>query len=107
MAMTKIKVGDSVMVITGKDKGRNGKVLKFTGKDRVIVEGINMVKKHVKSNPQANVQGGIIERESGIHVSNIAILNEQTNKADRVGLKFLEDGRKVRYLKSNNEVIDA
>ena len=107
MAMQKIKKDDMVIVLTGKDKGRSGKVIKYVSKDRILVEGVNMVKKHVKSNPQQNVQGGILERESGIHVSNVALLNTVTNKADRVGFKILEDGRKVRYFKSNDEMVDV
>lgn len=107
MAIKKIKVDDIVVVLTGKDKGRTGKVLKFAKKDRVLVEGVNIVKKHVRSNPQKNVQGGILEREAGIHISNVALLNQATNKADRVGGKTLDDGRKVRYFKSNDEVVDV
>lgn len=105
--MQKIKVGDTVIVLTGKDKGRTGRVLRSTKKDRLLVEGLNLVKKHVRGNPQQNEQGGIIEREAGIHISNLAILNPQTNRADRVGIKVLEDGKKVRYFKSNDEVIDV
>ncbi|MCH9643320.1 MAG: 50S ribosomal protein L24 [Gammaproteobacteria bacterium] len=105
--MNKIKQGDTVTVLAGKDKGRNGKVLKFLAKNRVLVEGVNMVKKHVRPNPNKQEQGGILEREAGIHVSNVAILNPTSNKADRVGFKSLEDGKKVRCFKSNNEVIDV
>lgn len=105
--MHKIKVGDTVMVLAGKDKGRTGRVLRSTKKGRVIVEGINLVKKHVRGNPQQNEQGGIIEREAGIHLSNLGLLNPQTNRADRVGIKVLEDGKRVRYFKSNDEVIDV
>ncbi len=104
--MNKIKVDDTVIVITGKDKNRTGKVLKFTGKDRVIVEGVNIVKKHMRPNPQKNIEGGIVEREAGIHISNIALLNPTTNKAERVGFKTLEDGKKVRVFKSSGEVVD-
>lgn len=103
----KIKADDMVIVIAGKDKGRTGRVMKLLPKDRVLVEGVNMVKKHVRPNPQKNEQGGIIDRESGIHVSNLAIYNPTTKKGDRVGYKKLEDGRKVRYFKSNDEVIDV
>lgn len=106
MAMKKIKINDMVVILTGKDKGRTGKVLKYLGQDRVLVEGINIIKKHQKPNPQKNVQGGIIEREASIHVSNVAILNPVTKKADRIGFKFLEDGRKVRYFKSNDEHVE-
>jgi len=105
--MKKIKVGDEVIVLTGKDKGRTGKILKSLSSDRVLVEGVNMKKKHVRPNPQLSVQGGIVEREAGIHASNVALLNPQTNKADRVGIKTLEDGRKVRYFKSDGEMVEA
>lgn len=103
----KIKKGDQVVVITGKDKGRQGAVLRAVGADRVVVESINMVKKHQKPNPNKNEQGGIVSRESPIHISNVAILNPATKKADRVGFKTLENGDKVRYFKSNGEVIDV
>lgn len=105
--MQKIKVGDNVILLAGKDKGRTGRVLKKLKIDRFLVEGLNLVKKHVRANPQANQEGGILEREAGIHVSNLAILNPQTNRADRVGFKVLEDGKKVRCFKSNGEVIDV
>jgi len=102
---SKIRRDDEIVVIAGKDKGKQGKVLKvITGKDRLIVEGVNLVKKHQKPNPQLNVPGGIIEKEASIHVSNIAIVNPQTGKADRVGFRF-EDGKKVRIFKSNGEQI--
>jgi large subunit ribosomal protein L24 len=107
MAIKKIKKDDTVVVLTGKDKGRSGKVLKFVDDQRLLVEGINLIKKHMKPNPQRNIQGGIVEREAPINISNVAILNTLTNKADRVGFKFLEDGTKVRYFKSNGEMIDA
>lgn len=105
--MNKIKVNDLVVVLTGRDKGRTGKVLRYGKNDRIFVEGINMLKKHMRPNPQTNQQGGIVEREGSIHVSNVALVNTATNKADRVGFKILEDGRKVRYFKSNNEVVDV
>lgn len=106
--MQKIKVGDTVMILTGKDRGRTGRVLaKVKNGARFLVEGLNLVKKHVRANPQMNEQGGIIEREAAIDVSNLAILNPKTNRADRVGFKVLEDGKKVRYFKSDGEVIDA
>ena len=105
--MQKIKIGDTVIILTGKDKGRTGRVLRKTKEDRILVEGINLVKKHTKGNPDQNKQGGIIEREAALHISNLAILNPQTNRADRVGIKVLEDGKKVRYFKSNDEVIDV
>lgn len=102
---SKIRRDDEIVVLAGKDKGKQGKVLKvISGKDRVIVEGVNMVKKHQKPNPQLNVPGGIIDQEASIHVSNIAIVNPATGKADRVGFR-VEDGKKVRIFKSNGEQI--
>ncbi|MEQ3695398.1 MAG: 50S ribosomal protein L24 [Pseudomonadales bacterium] len=102
--MAKIKRDDEVIVIAGKDKGKRGRVAQVRADNRILVTGINMVKKHQKANPQAGVQGGIIEKEAPIQISNIAIFNPQTNKADRVGFRF-EDGKKVRFFKSNNEAI--
>ena len=107
MAMKKIKTEDMVTMIAGKDKGRTGKVIKMLPKSRILVEGINMVKKHVKPNPNKGEQGGILEREAGVHISNVAIYNPATKKADRVGFKVLKDGAKVRYFKSNGEVVDV
>jgi large subunit ribosomal protein L24 len=103
--MRKLKAGDDVIVITGKDKGKYGKVVRFRGLNRVIVENINLAKRHTKGNPMQNTQGGIVDKEMPIQISNIALVNPTTNKADRVGFKFLEDGTKVRYFKSNGEVI--
>ena len=101
----KIRRNDEVIVIAGKDKGKRGNVKSvITGKDKVIVENINMVKKHVKPNPQIQEPGGIVEKEAPIHVSNIAIYNAASGKADRVGFR-LEDGKKVRFFKSNNELV--
>ncbi len=105
--MLKIKRDDEVIVIAGKDKGKRGKILKTLGDGRYLVSGVNMIKKHTKPNPQAGQQGGIVEKEAPIQASNVAIFNPQTQKADRVGFKFLEDGKKVRFFKSNNEVIDG
>jgi large subunit ribosomal protein L24 len=106
--MSKIRKGDQVVVLTGKDKGKRGTVLKvlpdFT---RAVVEGVNRVKKHTKPNPMKNTTGGIVEKEMSIDLSNIAILNPATSKADRVGSKTLDDKRKVRVFRSNGEVIDA
>lgn len=102
----KIKRDDEVIVLAGKDKGKRGKVRKVVGNDRLIVTGINRVKKHTKPNPQAGIAGGIVEQEASIHVSNVAIYNAQTNKADRVGYKA-EDGKKTRIYKSTGEAIDA
>ncbi len=104
--MRKIKREDEVVVLTGKDKGKRGKVVRIVDADRVVVSGINMIKKHQRANPQANIAGGIIEREAPIQLSNVAIFNAATNKADRVGFK-VEDGKKLRIFKSNGEQIDA
>ena len=106
--MQKIKKGDDVIVITGKDKGKRGSVVRVLNEEgRVIVENVNIAKKHQKPNPAVGAPGGIIEKEMPIDVSNVAIFNPVTGKADRVGIKTLEDGRKVRFFKSNCEVIDA
>lgn len=107
MAMLKIKRDDEVIVIAGKDKGTRGKVLKVLDNDRVLVSGIQMIKKHQKPNPQLGVPGGIVEKEAPIQVSNVAIFNSATNKADRVGFKILEDNKKIRIFKSNGEAVDA
>ncbi|GAB5413305.1 MAG: 50S ribosomal protein L24 [Congregibacter sp.] len=104
--MLKIKRDDEVIVLAGKDKGKRGKVRKLVDDQRVIVVGVNMIKKHTKPNPQAGIQGGIVEREAPIQVSNIAIFNPETSKADRVGFR-VEDGKKVRFFKSNGAVVDA
>jgi large subunit ribosomal protein L24 len=104
--MRKIKKGDDVIVIAGKDNGKRGSVLRVTDDDRVIVENCNMAKKHVKPNPNTGEAGGIVEKEMSMHISNIALFNPTTGKADRVGIKTLEDGKKVRFYKSNNEVVD-
>lgn len=104
----KLRTGDNVIVIAGKDKGKLGRILRVVTKaERVVVEGINLIKKHVKPNPNANQTGGIVSREASIHVSNVAIYNPTTKKADRVGYIFLNDGKKVRCYKSNNEVIEV
>jgi len=106
--MNKIKKGDEVIILTGKDKGKTGSVVRAIPEDdRVLVENVNMVKKHVKPNPAMNVPGGIIEKEMPLHVSNVALVNPATGKADRVGFKTLDDGRKVRCFKSNGETVDA
>jgi len=104
--MLKIKSEDEVIVLAGKDKGKRGKVRQVLDNNRVIVAGVNMVKKHTKPNPQANVAGGIVEREAPIQVSNVAIFNPQTSKADRVGFK-VDGDKKVRIFKSSGEVIDS
>ncbi len=108
--MLKIKRGDRIIVTTGKDKGREGTVLKVLAGAgdyafKVVVEGVNMIKKHMKGNPSQGQPGGIIEKEAALHYSNVSIVNPTTGKADRVGFKILEDGRKVRIFKSNSEVI--
>ena len=106
--MQKIKKGDDVIVITGKDKGKRGTVSRVMLEvDRVLVDGINMVKKHQKPNPAAGAPGGIIDKEMPMAISNVALFNAATGKADRVGIKQLEDGRKVRFFKSNGEVLDS
>ncbi len=104
--MKRIKKGDEVIVIAGKDKGRQGTVLSVTD-DTILVEAVNMVKKHTKPNPMAGIDGGIIEKEMPMAISNVMLFNPMTNKGDRVGFKVLEDGRKVRYFKSNDEVVDV
>jgi large subunit ribosomal protein L24 len=95
-----------VILIAGRDKGRRGAVIEVLADDRVRVEGLNLAKKHQRPNPQIGQQGGIIEREAPLHVSNVLLFNPATQKGDRVGFKSLEDGRKVRVFKSNNEVVD-
>lgn len=105
--MRKLKKGDEVIIIAGKDKGRRGTVQKVLPDSRVLVDNANMVKKHTKGNPTMGTPGGIIEKEAPLHISNVAIFNPATNKADRVGIKTLEDGSKVRFYKSNNETVDG
>ena len=105
--MRKIKKGDDVIVITGKDKGKRGTVLRVVDLEHVLVEGANRVKKHQRPNPMKGTTGGIVDREMPLHVSNVAIFNPNTKKADRVGNKRLDDGRRVRTYRSNGEVIDA
>ena len=105
--MAKIKSNDEIIVIAGKDKGRRGRVLKvITEQGRVIVSGVNMAKKHVRPNPQKNVQGGIVEQEASLAISNVAIVNPDTNKADRIGYK-IADGKKIRIFKSSGEQISS
>ncbi|MBK8181726.1 MAG: 50S ribosomal protein L24 [Candidatus Competibacteraceae bacterium] len=105
--MRRIRKDDEVIVIAGKDKGRRGKIMRVVDSDRVIVAGINMIKRHTKPNPARGVAGGIVEREAAVHVSNVMLFNPVTHKGDRIGFRVLEDGRKVRYFKSNNEVVDV
>ena len=104
--MRKIRKGDEVIVLTGKDKGRRGTVLRVIGDERVVVENINMAKKHQKPNPQRGESGGILDKEMPVHISNVGLYNSVKNGADRVGFRVLEDGRKVRVFKSNGEVVD-
>lgn len=105
--MKKIKKGDEVIVIAGRDKGKRGNVRDVLDDNRLVVTGVNMVKKHQRGNPQAGVQGGIIEREAPIQVSNVAIYNSAAEKADRVGFRIQDDGKKVRVFKSTGELVDA
>jgi large subunit ribosomal protein L24 len=105
--MHRIRKGDEVVVLVGRDRGKRGTVLRRVDKDHVIVDGINRAKKHVKPNPMKGQTGGIVDKDMPIHVSNIALFNPQTQKADRVGFKAIEGGRKVRVFKSNGEMIDA
>ncbi len=105
--MQKIRKGDNVIVLTGKDRGKRGTVLRIVDAEHLVVEGANKVKKHQRPNPMKGVTGGITEKEMPLHISNVALFNPSTSKADKVGVKTLEDGRRVRYFKSNGEVIDA
>jgi large subunit ribosomal protein L24 len=105
--MRRIRKGDQVIVISGKDKGRRGNVLRVLDDDRVVVEGINMIKRHTKGNPGRGIPGGIIEREAALHISNVMLYNPATQRGDRIGFRFLADGRKVRYFKSTAEVVDG
>jgi large subunit ribosomal protein L24 len=105
--MRRIKQGDEVVVIAGKDKGRRGAVLRVYDDGRVLVENVNVVKKHQRPNPTAQVPGGIIEKEAPLNASNVMVFNPVTQKGDRIGIRVLEDGRKVRYFKSNDEVLDT
>lgn len=105
--MNKIRRGDEVVVLTGKDRGRRGVVLNRVGDERVVVEGVNRAKKHVRPNPLKGEVGGIVEKEMPLHISNVAVFNPAVQKGDRVGIRVLEDGRKVRFFKSNGELVDA
>lgn len=105
--MRRIRIGDEVIVIAGRSKGRRGKVLRVLDNDRVVVEEVNMVKRHTRPNPGASKPGGIIEQEAPVHISNVMMYNPARDRGDRVGFRTLEDGRKVRYFKSNGEVIDV
>ena len=103
--MRKIRREDQVIVIAGRDKGKRGEVVRVLDDDRLVVAGVNLVKKHQRANPQANQQGGILDQEAPIHVSNVAIYNEESDRADRVGIR-VEDGRRVRYFKSDGSLVD-
>lgn len=105
--MRKIRKGDDVIVTAGRDRGKRGTVLRVVGRDYVVVEGANRVKKHQRPIPMKGITGGIVDREMPLHISKVALFNPATRKADRVGIRVLEDGRRVRYFKSNGEVIDA
>ncbi len=104
--MNRIRKGDQVVVITGKSKGQRGDVIRVAG-DHVFVSNVNLVKRHTKPNPQANQPGGIIEREAAIHISNVQVFNPKSGKGERVGVKTLEDGRRIRVFRSSNEAVDA
>lgn len=106
MSMRKIRKGDKVVILAGKDKGKQGTVLSVPSSDKVIVENINIVKKNTKANPMKGEPGGILDKEMPMHISNVALFNPVTGKADRAGFKTLEDGRKVRFFKSSGEVVD-
>ncbi|HEX9878542.1 MAG TPA: 50S ribosomal protein L24 [Gammaproteobacteria bacterium] len=105
--MRRIRKGDEVVIVAGKDKGRRGTVLRVYADDRVLVENVNVVKKHQRPNPSAGVPGGIVEKEMPVDASNVMIYNSTSDRGDRVGFRRLEDGRKVRYFKSNGEVLDS
>jgi large subunit ribosomal protein L24 len=104
--MNRIRKGDQVIIIAGADKGKKGEVVRVAG-DKVIVQNANIIKRHTKPNPQANVAGGIIEREAPIHISNVMLFNQASGKGERIGFKVLENGRKVRVFRSSGEAIDA
>ncbi|HKW38909.1 MAG TPA: 50S ribosomal protein L24 [Burkholderiales bacterium] len=105
--MEKIRKGDDVIVTAGKDKGKRGTVLRIVDERHLVVEGVNRVKKHQRPNPMKNQTGGIVDKDMPIDISNVALFNPQTKKADRIGFKLLQDGRKVRVFKSNGEMVDA
>ena len=105
--MKKIRTGDKVMVLTGRDKGKLGTVLRVLEDSRVLVESVNMIKRHTKPNPNKGVTGGIIDREASIHISNVALYNPATGKGERVGMRTMQDGSKVRVFKKSGEVADV
>ena len=104
--MNRIRKGDQVVVIAGKNKGQKGEVVRVAG-DKIVVSNVNIIKRHTKPNPQANQPGGIVEREAPIHISNVMLFNSAAGKGDRVGIKVLEDGRKLRVFRSSGEALDA
>ena len=104
--MNRIRKGDQVIVIAGKNKGQKGEVVRVAG-DKVVVQNINIIKRHTKPNPQANVAGGIVEREAAFHVSNVMLFNPASGKGERIGTQILEDGRKLRVFRSSGEAVDA
>jgi len=105
--MQRIRKGDEVVVLSGRDKGKRGTVVRRVDADYLVVEGVNRVKKHQRPNPMKGITGGIVDRDLPIHISNVALFNPATKKADRVGVKTLQDGRKVRVFKDNGEQVDA
>jgi large subunit ribosomal protein L24 len=105
--MNKIRKGDKVFISTGKDKGKDGIVSEVLANGKILVEGINMVKKHVSPNPNLGIQGGILSQERPLDISNVAIFNSKTSKADKVSFKTLKDGKKIRVFRSNQEAIDV
>jgi len=105
--MNKIRIGDQVIVLAGRDRGKRGRVLRVLPGARLLVEGVHVVKRHTRPNPQRNVTGGIIDKEAPIHLSNVALYNPTSEKGERVGFRTLEDGRKVRYFKKSGEVADT
>ena len=105
--MKKIRKNDDVVIISGKDNGRHGKVSQVLGNKKVLVQGVNIAKKHQKGNPNAGVTGGIVDKELPVDISNVMVVNPATGKGDRIGIKMLEDGTKVRFFKSNDEQVDA
>lgn len=105
--MARVRKGDNVVVRTGRNRGKQGTVMRVLRDDRLVVEGVNVVKRHTRPNPQRGTQGGIVQKEMPVHVSNVGIFNPATGKADRIGFKWLEDGRKVRIFRSTGEVVDV
>ena len=105
--MARIRKGDNVVVRAGRNRGKQGTVMRVLRNDRLVVEGVNVVKRHTRPNPQRGTQGGIVQKEMPVHISNVGIFNPATGKADRIGFKWLEDGRKVRIFRSTGEVVDV